>query len=457
MPYWDKTNGLNTVFRFTNIANVTPNFVDGTETLALHIWFMNRNCLEQNFFIPFTPHDTEWVVITTQGENWSERHDGAGGTVYAQPLYDDAFLTTVNFPPVWDPFDEVFVDSNQGWAIGFAVSQSNDWGNNLIPWDNFIGDAIIQNIGLGWAFGYEALTTLAEEEGPNRDYDPCTQAAGCDAAGGACTANARPCSLDADPISGLFGWDLNNDGVGDAIEFLQEGIPTATAALPNAEQTARHYQPLGTANEFFPQYTRDMTRWTGQDILPQPPAANIVGRFFETKYVILPWDGIYHAPTQWQNCYFFRGITYDYDEFPISNAQVFVRCWAICGLDFITQGAASANPSIFGWLDWTPDALSPDSFGSRVCNTTVPSLGAGCVANIGEAILRPAGPDNDGVIPGYMGAYVLQYARRWEKWRGNANGPVKRHWAWGFYSPQDFCQDNWDEFQTANPDDICDF
>jgi hypothetical protein len=448
-PYWDKTGdpGLNTVFRMTNINGVTPNFVTGPETLALHMWFMNRNCLEQNFFIPFTPHDTEWVVISTNGETWSERHDGA-----AQPLWDDAFLVTVNFPPVWDPFNEVFVDSNQGWAIGFAVSQSNDFGNLLVPWDFFIGDAIVQNIGLGWSFGYEALTTLAEANpAANHSLDGCLGAAGaCPGALAAC-GGTTPCVLDADPLSGLYGWDLNQDGIGDAVEFLQAGIAVNPGSvLGAANETTRHYQPFGTANTFFPQYTRTMRF----DNLPQDPLRPILGRAFETRYVILPWDGIFHAPTQWQNCYFFRGITYDYEEFPISNAQVFVRCWAICDLDFITQGAASANPSVFGWLDWTPDPLSPDSFGSRVCNPTVPSLGAGCVANIAQSILRPAGPNNNGIAPGYMGAYVLQYARRWEKWRDTSDGPVKRHWAWGFYSPQDFCVDG----PAGGPaDGVCDF
>ena len=439
MPYWDKTEGLNTVFRFTNVADVTPNFVPDPETLALHIWFMNRNCLEQNFFIPFTPHDTEWIIISTEGETWSERHDGS-----TQPIWDDAYLVSVNFPPVWDPFNEVLVNSNQGWAIGFAVSQSNDYGNTLIPWDSFIGDAVIQNIGLGWAFGYESLT--ADAELPFfRNYDPCTQTGLC-AFFGAC-GGAFPCSLDSDPISGLFGVDLNADGIGDAIEFLRGGLPTFPSPLPPFVRNSRHYRPFGTANEFFPQYTRMMRL----ESLPRDPLRPILGKLFETRYVILPWDGIFHPSTQWQNCYFFRGVTYDYEEFPISNAQVFVRCWAICELDFITQGAASVNPSAFGWLHWVPDPLSPDSFGSRVCNTTVPTLGASCVANIANAVLRPLGPLADGVTPGYMGAHVLQYTRRWEKWRDSPDGPSKRHWAWGFYVPSGEC------VITAPPPFICDF
>jgi len=68
-PYWDKTSGLNTILRITNTGG-TPNFIDSAEDeeLQLHIWFMNRNCQDQNYRIPFTAHDTQWVLISTKGK-----------------------------------------------------------------------------------------------------------------------------------------------------------------------------------------------------------------------------------------------------------------------------------------------------------------------------------------------------------------------------------------------------
>lgn len=327
-PYWDSLNGFTTHFRITNIAAVTPNFFAGGETLGLHLWYMNKICQEQNFIIDFTPNDTNWIRVWQQAD------------------YDR----------VWDPFLGTFVGSNQGFAIGFAITQSNDFGNWIIPWNFFTADAIVQNVGLGWAFAYEALSAEADPfvVGP----------------------------LDTDP-------------------------PTLFSVIPNSFNFfpfSGHYLGLCTPQFFFPHYiTSTMSGW----------------RFYDTNYVILPWDGLFEASTQYQNCYFFNSITYDAEEVPISNSSTLVRCWALCDIDQITQRAARRSADGFGWTRWIPNPTAVDfPFNNRICNTTVPALNSPCFVPV-FPLIRPFFG---------MGAFVLQF----EPQRiTSAN-----HIGWGFYSPR---------------------
>ena len=408
-PYWDKTNGLNTILRITNTAGIGPNFINSAENelLQMHIWFLNKDCLDQNFRIPFTPHDTQWVLVSTDGETWSERHD----TSY-QPIWDDANIINVNYGPTFDPLGNVY-DSNQGFAIGFAVSVSQERGSLLIPWNWFSGEAIIQNIGLGWAFSYEALS------GQSVPVPLCVPPGS--------VANV----LDTDPPAQQPAWpgcniapDIDGDGVRDsAFSFVEIG----GAALV-------HYLPLCTPDEYIPNYTR----WHKFPTLPQTPLRPINGRIYNTQYVIMPWDGIFEPTTQPQNCYFFNSLTYDYDEAVISNAITMIRCWAICGLDHITQNQHLFNPSVFGWLHWTPNRTAADApLHPRICNTTVTALSHPCRPNQFLFIYRPYDTDEVPGVPdqSLMGAWVLQYNTRWEKWNDNPDGPNKRWWAWGIYAP----------------------
>jgi len=224
----------------------------------------------------------------------------------------------------------------QGFAVGFAVSVSAEAGSVLIPWDYFIGDAVIQDIGDGWSFGYEALSSMATIDGnrwPCPDCFPTTPV------------------IDTDPRRAqdpawLHAPDIDNDGIADPAFNFQIMVP------PDRSITSR-----SAPRRVLSQYMRYFALPSLQPYEARP----IRGTLYNTQYIIMPWDGIFETSTQAQNCYFFTSLNYDYDEGVISNAITMVRCWAICGLDFITNDQHLANYSAFGWLHWTPNRTARDT------------------------------------------------------------------------------------------------
>jgi hypothetical protein len=208
-----------------------------------------------------------------------------------------------------------------------------------------------------------------------------------------------------------------------------------------------HYLPLCTPDEYYPQYINTKKKFKNFT-KNADPLDDIVKKYFGSKYVILPWDGMFEPSTQYQNCYFFSTLTYDFKELQISSAYTLVRCWAVCTGELISQDSTNRSKKGYGWMWWQPneDAIDFPS-NTRICNTVVPPLSAPCRYHDDRGIYRPWGGDPDfAAIPGdepdvddvdyvnFMGAWVLQI----EKERVNKAWEDQVDWfRWAFYAPHE--------------------